>query len=79
MRDHEEWPDSRIAEMQAHFDAGLSLREIGKRMKLSKNAINAKIDRLGWPARPSPIKRGGPPQIRRVPRGVSTLPPLGSP
>ena len=60
MNDREQWPESRIAEMRAFFDAGMSLAEIGRRMKLSKNSVNAKIDRLGWPARPSPIKRGRP-------------------
>ena len=78
MNDREKWPKSRIAEMRAFFDAGMSLAEIGRRMKLSKNSVNAKIDRLGWPARPSPIKRGGPKlRPKRVARGASTLPPLG--
>lgn len=78
MNDREKWPESRIAEMRAFFDAGMSLAEIGRRMKLSKNSVNAKIDRLGWPARPSPIKRGGPKlRPKRVARGASTLPPLG--
>ena len=36
MNDREQWPKFRIAEMRALFDAGVSLAEIGRRMKLSK-------------------------------------------
>lgn len=79
-----EWADETILRLRALWDEGLSTREIGGRLGLTKNAVVGKAHRLGLPSRPSPIQRNGPPgerkprQPRRVAAGTSTLPQLGS-
>ena len=66
------WSDpTTIAKMRALWDEGLPASEIGERMGVSKNAVVGKAHRLGFPARPSPIRRDG----VRNPRNVNPRPP----
>jgi GcrA cell cycle regulator len=76
-----EWPEERIAALRALHAEGLPLSEIGRRLGVSKNAVNAKADREGLPARPNPVQRRAEPRPARTKplrRGTSTLPPLSS-
>ena len=52
------WDEARVAALRAHWDAGLSVAEIGGRLGLTKNAVVGKAHRLGLAPRPSPIRRG---------------------
>lgn len=75
------WLDpTMIPRLRAMWAEGIPLSEIGRRLGISKNAVNAKAHRIDLPTRPSPIVRkpGGKPSPR--PRRVtgSTLPPLAS-
>ncbi|MBU6321738.1 MAG: GcrA cell cycle regulator [Patescibacteria group bacterium] len=77
-----EWAEETIVRLRALWDEGLSTAEIGRRLGVSKNGVVGKAHRLDLPARPSPIRREGPPgstprrsQPRRVAAGP-TLPPL---
>ena len=60
----------------------LSTAEIGRLLKVSKNAVNSKADRLGLPGRPSPIvrdpSRRKARRVLRIKPGQSTLPTLTS-
>lgn len=67
------WPH-RDNELRAHWDAGSSTGEIGRRMNLTKNAIVGRAHRLDLPARPSPIKGRRPPDAPR-PVYLPRLPP----
>lgn len=58
------WTAERISELSKLWDQGLSASEIGKALGVSKNAVVGKAHRLKLPARPSPIKRGGPSKPR---------------
>ena len=78
-----EWAEETIVRLRALWDEGHSTAEIGRRLGVSKNAVVGKAHRLDLPARPSPIRRGGPGEARaprRSPRRVEgpTLPPLSS-
>ena len=77
-----EWSEETIVHLRGLWADGLSTAEIGRRLGVSKNAVVGKAHRLDLPARPSPIRRGGPSsgQPRRsVSRTVGpTLPPLSS-
>ena len=77
-----EWSEETIVHLRGLWADGLSTAEIGRRLGVSKNAVVGKAHRLDLPARPSPIRRGGPcsGQPRRsVSRTVGpTLPPLSS-
>lgn len=73
------WTPERIEQLRALWAEGLSINEIGRRMKMSKNAVIGKAHRLKLAARPSPIRRGGEPKVakaRPVPKPAATLPPL---
>lgn len=78
----EDWPAEKIAALRALWaDTSLSTAEIGRRLRVSKNAIVGKAHRLGLQGRLSPIIR----DLTRVrahvalPRaGRHTLPPLAS-
>ncbi len=50
------WTDVAIAEIRKLWDEGLSTAEIGRRLKISKNAVVGKAHRLNLTARKSPIK-----------------------
>jgi GcrA cell cycle regulator len=78
-----EWSEDTIQNLRTLWAEGLSTAEIGRRLGISKNAVVGKAHRLDLPARPSPIRRGGPgsPSPRRAaPRRLAgpTLPPLSS-
>lgn len=81
-----EWSEAAIARLRELWDAGHSAAEIGRRMRVSRNAIIGKAHRLRLTARPSPIRAEIHPGERRkrgicTPRKIvgSTLPPLPSP
>jgi len=48
------------------WEAGRSASEIGRLLGVSKNSVVGKAHRMKLKARPSPIKRGASPQVRRV-------------
>src|SRR5215469_18190843 len=78
-----EWAEETILRLRSLWDEGHSTAEIGRRLGVSKNAVVGKAHRLDLPARPSPIRRDGPPggtPRRSAPRRVAgpTLPPLAS-
>lgn len=78
-----EWAEETIIRLRSLWDEGLSTAEIGRRLGVSKNAVVGKAHRLDLPARPSPIRRDGPPggaPRRSAPRRIAgpTLPPLSS-
>lgn len=68
------------------YDQGLSYPEIARALGVTKNQISSYSARH-WPNRAIDAERQAkhfkpasakPPPIKRVPRGASTLPPLGS-
>jgi GcrA cell cycle regulator len=74
-----EWPEERVLALRAAWDEGLSTAAIGRRIGVSKSAVNAKADRLGLPGRESPIRRRTEPKrVKPLRPGASTLPPLAS-
>ena len=74
------WNAENITTLRRLWAEGHSLAEIGRRMKITKNAVNAKADRLDLPGRPSPIRRKQPDAPpKEIPRaGKITLPSLPS-
>lgn len=60
------WTDERVAELMRLWEAGRSASEIGRLLGVSKNSVVGKAHRMKLKARPSPIKRGSAPQVRRV-------------
>jgi hypothetical protein len=76
------WTEAESETLLLLWQEELSLSEIARRMRRSKNAISSRIGRLCEERgldlrRPSPIKRDhAPAPPRRA--GKSTLPPLGS-
>ncbi|MPZ09661.1 MAG: hypothetical protein GEU89_05540 [Kiloniellaceae bacterium] len=60
------WTDERVAELMRLWEAGRSASEIGRLLGVSKNSVVGKAHRMKLMARPSPIKRGTTPQVRRV-------------
>ena len=52
-----EWTEDRMAILRALWQEGLTTREIGARMGITKNAVVGKVHRLGLPKRGSPIKQ----------------------
>jgi hypothetical protein len=60
------------------WDDGKSTSEIADALGTTKNAICGARRRLGWPGRPSPIRRSGEPRIYkpRVMGNKPTLPPM---
>jgi GcrA cell cycle regulator len=77
-----EWNEETIARLITLWGEGHSTAEIGRRLNVSKNAVVGKAHRLDLPARPSPIRRGGPriPSRPPAPRRITgpTLPPLAT-
>jgi len=61
------WTDERVAELMRLWEAGRSASEIGRLLGVSKNSVVGKAHRMKLKARPSPIKRGGTPTVRRTP------------
>src|SRR3546814_18899790 len=66
------WTNDRVAELMRLWEAGRSASEIGRLLGVSKNSVVGKAHRMKLRARPSPIKRGSTPQLRRV--AVATIP-----
>src|SRR3546814_15743304 len=60
------WTNDRVAELMRLWEAGRSASEIGRLLGVSKNSVVGKAHRMKLQARPSPIKRGCAPQVRRV-------------
>ena len=54
-----DWSDEAISQLRAFWDEGHSTAEIGRRLRITKNAVVGKAHRLKLSARPSPIKRTG--------------------
>jgi len=81
MQNDTRWTDITIAELRKLWDAGLPTAEIGRCLRISKNAVVGKAHRLNLTTRKSPIKmnpqrqdcRPSPP---RSPRLRTTLPTL---
>ena len=59
------WTEERVAELMRLWEAGRSASEIGRLLGVSKNSVVGKAHRMKLKARPSPIKRGSTPQVRR--------------
>ncbi len=55
------WTPERKAELRKLWDDGLSTREIGRRMGITKNAAIGKAHRLGLKARPNRVRKRGAP------------------
>ena len=73
------WTEERVAELMRLWEAGRSASEIGRLLGVSKNSVVGKAHRMKLKARPSPIKRGGAPQVRRpaaaaMPKAVTQPP-----
>lgn len=60
------WTDERIDQLKKLWDQGLSASVIGKQLGVSKNAVVGKAHRLKLPPRPSPIRKGTRPPVRRM-------------
>ncbi|WP_372918776.1 GcrA family cell cycle regulator [Sandarakinorhabdus sp.] len=54
-----EWTDDLVAKLRTLWASGMPVAQIGREMKISKNAVAGKVHRLDLPGRPSPIKGGG--------------------
>ena len=52
-----DWTSAMISMLTVFWAEGLSVREIGGRMGVSRNSIIGKVHRLGLPKRNSPIRR----------------------
>ena len=68
-----DWTSDLIKRLRRDWKTGRSTAEIGRRLGVSKNAVIGKADRLGLPARPSPIRPKGSgkyPHSERKPRRV---------
>lgn len=68
------WTDERIEQLRKLWDQGLSASAIGKQLGVSKNAVVGKAHRLKLPPRPSPIRKGTRPPVRRMAVLPKTLP-----
>jgi GcrA cell cycle regulator len=68
------WTDVLIQQLEAHWKAGFSTAEIGRKLGISKNAVVGKAHRLHLPPRPSPIKNPPiRPVIKPVPQPVAAV------
>ena len=72
------WTEERVAELMRLWEAGRSASEIGRLLGVSKNSVVGKAHRMKLKARPSPIKRGVTPQVRR-PAAAAVSKPLAQP
>ena len=59
------WNEDRVGALRRLWDEGHATAEIGRRLRVSKNAVVGKAHRLDLPARPDPIGRRG--RIRQRP------------
>ena len=66
------WNEDRVGALRRLWDEGHATAEIGRRLRVSKNAIVGKAHRLDLEARPDPIRRSG----RTKQRPDPSLPPV---
>ena len=69
------WNEDRVGALRRLWDEGHATAEIGRRLRVSKNAIVGKAHRLDLPARPDPIRRSS----RTKQRPVPSPPPVAKP
>lgn len=80
-----EWTAEEVERLHDLYTVkGMSMRACGRELNRDSSSISGKVNRMRakegatrWPQRPSPIpvaKKQQP--AKRIPRGVSTLPPL---
>ncbi|MCK5446371.1 MAG: global cell cycle regulator GcrA-like protein [Rhodospirillaceae bacterium] len=62
------WKPEQISQLTDLWDTGLPTSAIGKKMGITKNSVIGKARRMGLPARPSPIRMGGPSRRKRAPK-----------
>ena len=62
------WTDELILDLRRLWDEGYPTAEIGRRLRITKNAVVGKAHRLDLPQRPSPIRRGEQPAQPRAPK-----------
>ena len=60
------WTYDRIDQLRKLWNQRLSASAIGRQLGVSKNAVVGKAHRLKLPARPSPIRKGARPPVRRM-------------
>ena len=75
------WNEDRVGALRRLWDEGHTTAEIGRRLRVSKNAVVGKAHRLDLPARPDPIGRRGRTRQRLdpLPRPAAKPPGTGRP
>jgi len=73
--DHPTWTDDRIEVLKAHAASGLTSRQIGEEMNLSRNAVIGKLLRLGVSLSGSKVKPA-PPVVPQRPQRPERRAPL---
>lgn len=58
------WTEKMVEDLKIMWKQGLTTGEIGKRLGVSKNSIVGKVHRLQLDARPSPIKKKEPEEVK---------------
>ncbi len=53
------WTDDLFAQLETHWNAGLSASEIGKKLGISKNSVVGKARRMGLAWRRQPVDKSG--------------------
>ena len=60
------WTEKMVEDLKVMWKQGLTTGEIGKRLGVSKNSIVGKVHRLQLDARPSPIKKKEPEEVKET-------------
>ncbi|GAB5470248.1 MAG: GcrA family cell cycle regulator [Rhodospirillales bacterium] len=60
------WNEERIIQLRQLWEQGLSASSIGRVLGVTKNAVVGKAHRLKLSSRPSPIRKGSKPPVRRA-------------
>ncbi len=60
------WTEKMVEDLKIMWKQGLTTGEIGKRLGVSKNSIVGKVHRLQLDARPSPIKKKEPEEVKEI-------------
>lgn len=60
------WTEKMVEDLKIMWKQGLTTGEIGKRLGVSKNSIVGKVHRLQLDARPSPIKKKEPEEVKET-------------
>ena len=68
-----DWTWELVGQLRALHSLGFSYREIGKQLRMSRNAVLGKAHRLGLQARIAPPPEG--PQLRQRPMAIRVPPP----